>query len=428
MACYNSGMLVPRNLKKALLEAAKDTPVIMLNGSRQTGKSTLIQGLFRGSSSPEYVTLDSLVTLDSALSDPQQFIENLPDRVIIDEIQRAPELMLPIKYSVDQNRRPGRFFLTGSANVLALPKVADALVGRIEVHTLWPLSQGEVRGVRESFVDTMFATTALKHGKSFRLPEMIELMHTGGYPDVLNRDSYARRKNWFAGYINTLIERDVRDIRNIEQLTVMPKLLQLLASRAGGLLNYSDLSRSLAITVSTLKNYMSLLELLFLVVPIQPWFGNIGKRLVKAPKIYLNDSGLLCHLLNLDHKALSNSPSLLGAVFENFVVMELMKQISWSNIKPRLYHFRTESGNEVDIVLEAPDGRIVGIECKSAVRLGSGAFKGLSALKQLTGKKFHRGIVLYAGNETLRFEKDFQAVPISALWETFSGNAPPLSS
>lgn len=418
--------MFPRNLKNSLLEAANDTPVIMVNGARQTGKSTLVEGLFPGSTAPQLVSLDSLVTLDSALSDPQKFIENLPDRVIIDEIQRAPELMLPIKYSVDQNRLPGRFFLTGSANVLALPKVADSLAGRIEIHTLWPLSQGEIRGVKESFIDTICGTGTFNVGKQLKLDELIELLGLGGYPTVLNRATKARRKGWFSSYINTLIERDVRDIRNIGQLTVMPKLLQLLASRSGGLLNYSDLSRSLEINLSTLKNYLHLLELLFILVPVSPWFGNIGKRLVKAPKMYLNDAGLLCHLLQCDSKGLAADGSLLGKVFENFVIMELMKQISWSETQPYLYHFRTEAGHEVDIVLETGDGRIIGIECKSAVRLDSDSFRGLKILKEVTGKKFHRGIVLYAGSEILPFEKDFQAVPVSALWETFSGAAPAL--
>jgi uncharacterized protein len=421
-------MLLPRNLKTALLEAAKDTPVIMVNGARQTGKSTLVKGLFPGADAPQYVSMDNLATLDSARSDPQGFVENLPDRVIIDEIQRAPELMLPVKYSVDQNRRPGRFFLTGSANVLALPMVADTLVGRIEIHTLWPLSQGEIRGVHESFIDTIFGAEKLNPGKSLKLDELVNILSVGGYPDVLTRKTAARRKSWFSAYITTLIERDVRDLRNIEQLTVMPKLLKLLASRAGALLNYSDLSRSMQINVSTLKNYLSLFELLFVLVPVQPWFGNKGKRLVKSPKMHLNDSGLLCHLLDCDPKALANDPSLLGMVFEDFVVMEVIKQISWSELRPQLYHFRTETGNEVDIVLESGDGRIVGIECKSGIRLGSDAFKGLRVLKELTGTKFHRGIVIYMGADVLTFEKDFQAVPVSALWETSSGEAPPLSA
>ena len=238
--------------------------------------------------------------------------------------------MLPIKYSVDRNRRPGRFFLTGSANVLALPKVADTLVGRIEIHTLWPLSQGEIRGVRESFIDTIFGDGKPNAKNSPSLPELIDLMSMGGYPDAMRREAADRRKNWFDGYITTLIERDVRDLRNIEQLTLMPKLLELIASRSGGLLNYSDIARSLEMKLTTVKTYLSLLELLFLAVPVQPWFGNFGKRLVKSPKVYLNDTGLLCHLLGRDARAMARDGTFLGMVYENFVLMELMKQISWS--------------------------------------------------------------------------------------------------
>lgn len=420
-------MLLPRNLKTPLIAASKDTPVIMINGARQTGKSTLVNGLFPEDSAPLYVTFDDLNTLASAQSDPQSFIQNLPDRVIIDEIQRAPELMLPIKHSVDKNRRPCRFILTGSANVLSLPRVADALVGRIEIHTLWPLSQGEIHSVQESFIDTVFSTKKLIPGKPLNLADLTKILALGGYADVVHREP-ARRKNWFDSYITTLIERDVRDLKNIEQLTLMPKLLKLLASRVAGLVNYSDLSRSLEINVSTIKNYMSLLQLLFIISPIPPWYGNRGKRLVKSPKMHLNDTGLLCHLLGCDEKGLANDSQLLGLVFENFVVMELMKQISWSNVRPRLHHFRTESGQEVDIVLETDDGRIVGIECKSGISLSTDSFKGLKVLKELTGKKFHRGIVLYLGGQSLSFERYFEAVPVSTLWETTSGKAPLLFS
>ena len=417
-------MLLPRNLKNSLLEAAVDTPVVLVNGARQTGKSTLIKALFADSPTPpEYISLDDLALLNAALKDPQSFIERLPDTVIIDEIQRAPELMLPIKYSVDRNRRPGRFFLTGSADVLALPKVADTLVGRIEIHTLWPLSQGEIHGVCESFIDTIFGDSKLKAAKNIELSELINIMNIGGYPDALLRETLTRRKNWFDGYITTLIERDVRDLRNIEQLTLMPKLMELIASRAGRLLNYSDIARSLEMKLTTVKMYISLLELLYLIVPVQPWFGDIGKRLVKSPKIYFNDTGLLCHLLGVDATAVIKDGSLLGMVYENFVLMELIKQISWSEYKPRLYHFRTENGDEVDIVLEGRDGRIVGIECK-ANSLARGASKGLQALKELTGKKFHRGIILYTGSHIIGIDKDIEAVPVSALWGTSSGAAP----
>ncbi len=419
-------MWYPRNIKKALLEAASDTPVVLVNGARQTGKSTLIKALFAGSASPEYLSFDDLALLNTARNDPQSFVESLPESVIIDEIQRAPELMLPIKYSVDRNRRPGRFFLTGSANVLSLPRVADTLVGRIEIRTLWPLSQGEIRGVRESFVDTIFGDQKLTARHSPELTELVDVISAGGYPDATKREA-DRRKNWFDSYITTLIERDVRDLRNIEQLTLMPKLLELIASRAGGLLNYSDLARSMEMKQTTVKTYLSLLELLFLVIPVPPWFGNLGKRLVKSPKLYLNDTGLLCHLIGRDAKAIARDGSMLGMVLENFVLMELIKQISWSEIAPRLYHFRTENGDEVDFVLEARDGRIVGIECK-ANSLARGASTGLQTLRDLTGSKFHRGIVLYAGAHVIGIDRNIQAVPISVLWETTSGVAAALSS
>jgi hypothetical protein len=347
----------------------------------------------------------------------------LPDSVIIDEIQRAPELFLPIKASVDRNRVPGRFFLTGSADVMLLPAVADSLAGRIEIHTLWPLSQGEIFGVRESFIDRVFTDKTIEVGKRVELPALIAAMNTGGYPDILRRDNADRRKHWFDSYVTTLIERDVRDLRNIEQLTAMPKLIDLLASRSGGLLSYADIARSAELKVTTVKAYMSLLNLLFLVIQVRPWFGNLGKRLVKSPKVYLNDTGLLCHLLGIDGDAMARDGVLLGLIFENFVAMELTKQISWSDKRPRLYHFRTENGEEVDFVLESRDGKLVGIECKLNPSAKT-ASSGLRILKELTGKRFTKGIVLHAGEHMFGVDKDILAVPVSALWENSNGPAP----
>jgi predicted AAA+ superfamily ATPase len=409
-------LLYPRNLKPNIIAAAGDTPVILVNGARQTGKSTIMQSLF-SVDAPAYVTLDEMTVLGAARAHPQSFIESLPEKVILDEIQRAPELMLPIKLSVDRNRKPGRFFLTGSADVMSLPKVSDSLAGRIEIHTLWPLSQGEIRGSREGFIDALFSDSKLSQIKAMPLNEIIALATIGGYPDVQNR-AEERRYGWFDSYISSLMERDVRDLSHVEKLTALPNLLALLASRAGSLLNNSDLSRSLEIPLSTLKRYLSLLELLFLVVPVRPWFSNVGKRLIKVPKIYLNDTGLVCHLLNADKKAIAANGSLLGAVIENFVVMELIKQLSWSDTRAKLFHFRTLNGQEVDFVLEAADGRIVGIECKAGSAVRQESLKGLLALKELAGKKFHRGIVLYSGTHVIGVAEDMQAVPIPALWET----------
>ena len=396
----------------------------MINGARQTGKSTLMKGLFP-SNSPVYVTLDDMHTLGLARSSPQAFIESLPERVILDEIQRVPELILPIKLSVDRNRKPGRFFITGSANVLSLPKVTESLAGRIEIHTLWPLSQGEIRGKREGFVDALFSAEKLPTVSTVTISDVLNLASIGGYPDVQTRAS-DRRTYWFESYISSLMDRDVRDLSNIEQLTALPNLLELIASRSGALLNNSDLSRSLELPLTTLKRYLTLLELLFLVVPARPWFGNFGKRLIKVPKMYLNDTGLLCHLLGTDVAAISTNGKLLGAIFENFVFMELLKQLTWSQTRAKLFHFRTVNGQEVDFVLEAADGRIVGIECKASSTVKADTFKGLKALKELVGNKFHRGIVLYTGSIVLGFAEDMQAMPVSALWEIISGEAPQL--
>lgn len=381
-------------------------------------------GLF-SSDSPAYVTLDDMHTLGLARSGPQAFVQSLPPRVILDEIQRVPELLLPIKLAVDRNRKPGRFFITGSADVMSLPKISESLAGRIEIHTLWPLSQGEIRGQQERFIDALFSKETIPAVKSATLADVLAIATTGGYPAVQNRTT-DRRSEWFDSYISSLMDRDVRDLSNIEQLTALPNLLELIATRLGGLLNNSDLSRSLELPLTTLKRYLSLLKLLFLVVPVRPWFGNYGKRLIKLPKLYLNDTGLLCHILGYDIEAISANGKLLGAVFENFVVMELIKQLTWSRVRAKIFHFRTVNGQEVDIVLEAADGRIVGIECKAATTIKSDTFRGLKALKELVGGKFHRGIVLYTGANILAPAPDMQAVPVSALWELSSGKSPQL--
>jgi len=371
-----------------------------------------------------YITLDDIASLALAKNSPKTFLQALDERVIIDEIQRAPELFLPIKEYVDSHRQAGKYILTGSANILTLPKLSESLAGRMEMHTLWPLSQGELRGKRECFVDTVFQSTKLPQTNTIKLPQLINILTIGGYPAVLERGTQKLKDNWFRGYISSIIERDVRALSEIERLTELPDLLSLIASRSGGTLNLADLSRTLGLPYMTLKRYLSLLETVYLVVPLNPWYNNLGKRLIKSPKLYINDSGLLCHLLHRDSKALETDRSLLGMVFENFVFMELLKQISWSELRPRLYHFRTaDTRHEVDFLLEAPDGRIVGIECKSSANIDEQSFKGLRALAEYAGDKFYRGLIIYNGSNTLAFAENLYAVPVSALWEINSGKA-----
>lgn len=421
-------MLFPRNLQTDLLEATKVTPVVLINGARQTGKSTLAVGMFPPDNRPRYISLDDIATLGLAKSSPKSFIQGIAGPVIIDEIQRAPELFLPIKEAIDKMRKPGRFILTGSANVLSLPKLADSLAGRMEIYTLWPLSRGELEGQQESFIDTVFSKQTMPNLSAIEMHQLIQALVAGGYPNIQSRTSTRLRENWYTSYITSLLERDVRELSNIEGLTELPNLLSLLASRAGGLMNLSDVSRSLELSYMTLKRYLALLQAVYVVVELPAWANNLGKRLVKSPKLYINDTGLLCHLIGRDAAALESNKPLLGSVFENFVVMELMKQTAWSTLRPKLYHYRTSDGRyEVDLVLEARDGRVVGVECKSSSTVTKDNFKGLYALREDAGSKFIRGVVLYSGSNTLRFDDKMEAVPVSALWQVTSKPSPPLN-
>jgi predicted AAA+ superfamily ATPase len=407
-----------RNLASEIVVACKDTPVIFINGARQTGKTTLARQIRLPGGPLQYLTLDDDSVLAAARSSPEGFIAGLEGPVILDEVQRAPHLFLAIKAAVDRARRPGRFILTGSADVLLLPHVADSLAGRMEIFTLWPLSQGELTGHREGFLDALFSKNALRRPPRRQTQqELIDRLTRGGFPVVQRRKTEGRRRAWFNAYLTTILQRDIRDLSNIDDLTALPRLLTLLASRASSLLNFAELSRTMAIPQSTLKRYFVLLETTFLVTLVHPWSANLGKRLVKAPKLYLSDTGLITALLALNRMQLFNNRSLLGPLLENFVVLELRKQAGWSKTKPHLLHFRTHTGDEVDVVLEAPSGELVGIEVKSAASVNAADFKGLRSLAELAGPRFRRGIVLYTGTEIVPFAKQLHAVPIQALWQ-----------
>lgn len=413
-------MTYPRNISQDLIAALKDTPVVLVNGARQTGKSTLVKAISsqEGQKRP-YLTFDDPTILAQA-ENPGEFVNNLPEYVVLDEVQRAPQIFLPLKKSIDENRKPGRIILTGSAHVLTLPKLADTLVGRMEILTLWPLSQAEIRLRKEGFVDSIFEGQANRDVEPVQWSTLVELMAAGGFPDALAKSPGKRRDNWFRSYMKTLVERDMQELSRIEGLTSVPKLLQLLAFRAGNLLNIADVSSACALPQTTIKRYISLLEALFVMLRIPPWFGNPEKRLVKTPKVFLIDTGLLMFLRDLSISRLLTDKSAAGPVLENFVIQELIKQLSWSETRAGIYHFRTHSGREVDFVLESSDGRIVGIEVKAASSVQQEDFAGLRYLKELAGNRFHCGIVLYTGEHTLLFERDLMLMPISAIWQVAS--------
>lgn len=405
-----------RNIEGALRAALGDTRVVLLNGARQTGKSTLAQQI-SSELGGRYFTLDDPTVLSTARTDPTGLVRGAAGLTVIDEVQKAPELWPAIKVEVDRDSRPGRFLLTGSANVFLLPRLSESLAGRIEILPLYPLAQNEIGGGNSSFPDTLF-DAAEWHARKRAVDrlDVVSRLVTGGFPEVLAREQSDRRQAWFQSYVASLLQRDVRDLANIEGLTELPRLLGLLAARSSALMNVSEISRAAGIAFSTLRRYLSLLEATFLLQPLPAWSSNLGKRFVKSPKVHLVDTGLAAHLRgDTDPGQLAGS-SALGSLLESFAVQEIRKQLTWSRTAARTYHFRTASGREVDIVLEAPGGKVVGMEVKAAATVGKSDFTGLEALAEVAGRKFVRGVVLYLGDSVLPFGKDMWAVPISELW------------
>ena len=411
--------MLHRHLTGPLLEALADTPAVLVNGARQTGKSTLVQSSEVAGQNRQYLTFDDPGILAAAKRDPNGFVTGLNAPVTLDEIRHVPELFPVIKAAIDRNRQPGRFLLTGSANVMLLPKLSESLAGRMEVLTLWPFSQGEIRGVKENFVDTLFSGKSVGwSGKSSAMSwdELLESVVSGGYPPAVARQSTARRDAWFQSYVSTVLQRDIRDLANIADTTAVPRLLSVVAARAGGLLNFADLSRTMALPQTTLKRYFALLEATFLVQLLRPWARNLGQRAIQTPKVYLNDTGLLAHLLGVTVDRLKGEGNVAGSVLENFVLMELRKQCTWSATRPELFYWRTVAGREVDVVLEDRTGKVVGVEVKAAATLGSNDVGGLQAMASAVGKNWVRGVVLYAGAETIPFSANLHGIPIRRLW------------
>ncbi len=395
---------------RAVVDALEDTPVVLVHGPRQSGKSTLTQQVGKRL----MVTLDDPEPLALAKKNPTEFLLTYPPPVTIDEVQRAPELFLAIKSWVDKKRDPGSFLLTGSANVLMLPKVADSLAGRMEIIDLLPLMQAELEGSSTNFVDGLFADSFDARRVVGQPGEIIDRILAGGFPEPALRKP-DRRGPWFAGYIRSLLDRDVRDLANIEGLTQMPRLLGLLAARTGSTLNVLGLSRDTGIAHTTLTRYLDLLKALFLLQTVPAWSSDSSMKFAKTAKGYLVDTGLLCYLERLDKEALEDV-NRLGPVLENFVASELMKLCSFSQSRPWLMHLRTVKQKEVDFVLDGQARGIVGIEVRPTRSAHPDDFEGLRFLSEVVGDRFKRGIVLHRGDEAKPFGHNLWAVPIDALW------------
>jgi len=408
---------VARAITPRLLTALGDTPAVMLIGPRQAGKSTLVQSLARGPHPAEYLSLDNLGTLDAAQRDPVALIENANGSLIIDEIQRAPDLLLAIKAAIDRDRRPGRFILTGSAQVMLLPTVSESLAGRVEIHTLWPFSQAEIEGAGGRIIELLLdASPPLISAPAISREDLIRRIVRGGFPEALARQT-DRREEWLASYLSAIVQRDLRDLANIERLAEIPAVLASLAARVRAPLNMTQVGSSVGIPQSSLARYITLLEHVFLVSRLPAYHSNAIKRIAKAPKLVISDSALLCHLLRADARRLAAEDSLLGTALECFVAMELAKQLSASKIRASLLHMRTATGSEVDFVLEGRDGRVAGVEVKASATVRGEHFKHLERMRDQIGEeRFIRGVVLYTGDERLPFGERLEAWPIAALW------------
>lgn len=404
-----------RSIQARLSAAMKDTRVALLSGPRQSGKTTLAKQV-AGKGMP-FFTLDDAATLAAARHDPTGFVRGL-DRAVIDEIQRAPELLLPIKQSVDNDTRAGRFLLTGSANLMTLPRVADSLAGRMSLIRLLPLAQCELRNVSVDFLDRVFAGQPPGVGELVLGDDLVSAVLAGGYPEALTRTTWARRRDWHLDYVDSIISRDVRDIAEVERLRQMPRLLRILSQHAAQLVNYSAIGAPLNMPHVTTRKYLDIFEQLYLVRTLQPWLSNHLSRLIKTPKLHFLDSGLLAALRDASPERLQADRTPFGALLETFVFAELLKLASWSDNRFEFFHFRDKDRNEVDIVIEDLQGRVVGIEVKAAATATAKDFSGLSKLAQACGKRFALGLVLYDHDQLIPFGERMFAAPISTLWSS----------
>ena len=402
-----------RFVERRAEEALGDTPVVLIVGPRRAGKTTLVRKM--GDDDRTYSTLDDQTVLAAAQSDPAGFIRGL-DRAIIDEIQRAPDLLLAIKKTVDEDYRPGRFLLTGSANVLTLPRVADSLAGRMETIRMLPLAQAEIANRAPTFLERLFEGRLQSQKESVVGDELIQTVLRGGFPEAIGRESERRRQDWARSYLTSILTRDLRDIAEIEKLTELPKFVRLLAEHSGQLVNYSQLAGGINVNQRTAHRYVGLLEQVFLIATLQPWFTNTLKRIVKTPKLHFLDSGLLAAARGLTFDRIKADRGPFGALLESFVFSEVLKLMTASDLRLTPHHYRDRDTREVDIVLERDDGMVAAIEVKASATVKAGDFSGLRALADACGERFAFGVVLYDSTDVVSFGDRLAAVPLSSLW------------
>jgi hypothetical protein len=403
----------PRLIETRIAEALADTPVVLLAGPRQAGKTTLVRQM--ATPRMRYLTMDDDLALLSAKADPAGMIRNL-DSAVIDEIQRAPQLLLAIKKSVDEDRRPGRFLLTGSANLMALPSVADSLAGRMETLALLPLSQSELHDTAANWLDAVFAGRLLAVVTPVVGLALVEAVLKGGYPEVLTRTSARRRAVWARQYLDAIIQRDVRDVASIDKLDQLPRFLRSLAQVSGQMCNYTQLGGQVGLDSKTAARYIGVFEQMYLLKRVEVWAKNKLKRISKTPKLQFMDAGLLATLLDLGDAEVQQDRSRFGNVLETFVYSELLKHATTAKGDYQLLYYRDVDGFEVDVVIENAVGQLIGVEVKAAATVKASDLRGLKKLASMAGDQFKMGVLLYDGTETMPLGDGLWAVPLSTLW------------
>lgn len=410
-----SSSLFPRFARALILEALADTRVVFVGGARQVGKSTLARQIGAGEHPAREFSLDVRATREAALADPEGFIAGLQGPAFIDEVQRAPDLLLAIKDAVDRDPTPGRFLLTGSANVVTSRRVKDVLTGRMETIRLWPLAQSEIRSASANFVDALFAAAPPRvTGAVVGREAFVAVAAAGGYPEARVR-SGRRRERWFASYLETTLDRDLRDLSGARRLARVPQLLRMLAAQAANVLSYRGIASRTGLNHETVREYVALLEGVFLVRVLPAWRPGIGAREVHAPKAYLVDSGLLAHLLGADEDRIASDDQVTGKVFENFVAIEILKHAEWADVGTTAYHYRQRE-EEIDLILENRAGEIAAVEIKAAATINRADLRPIEKLRDARGDRFKAGVVLCTIGQTTPLGDRLWAVPVAGLW------------